>query len=357
MLAARRLPAQHGPAGPGCPAGAQVLIRPPQAGPPAARKARHAARETAARAQWRVSAVAVSAATGVAVAAAADTAGRLGHAGAPWADALYWLGQAMVLVPVSARLLSQRVVAAAETVALVVILTVAEYLIRICYSPAAFSYPDELEHWRSTVDVLQTGHLFTANDLLPISPHFPAWRKPRPRWCRSPVSVFHAGLVVVGAAHLLFVAVLSCCCGRSSGTTGSPGLPAVLCQQLAVRIVRLDVRLPDHGPALPRPDRAGRGVAGGGRAYPAARAMADPGGSGHRHHGGHPPRDQLRARGRAGSAGHGRLDHPRAAACSLGRGAGGRGCGRRLLAAAGRPRPGATSNRSAGKCCRACGRC
>ena len=181
------------PAGPGGPAGAQVLIRPPQAGRPAVRKARHAARETAARAQGRVSAVALSAATGVAVAAAADTAGRLGHAGAPWADALYWLGQAMVLVPISVRLLSQRVVTAAETVALVVILTVAEYLIRICYSPAAFSYPDELEHWRSTVDVLQTGQLFTANDLLPISPHFPGLEEATSALASvTGLSVFHA---------------------------------------------------------------------------------------------------------------------------------------------------------------------
>ena len=186
-----------------------MLIRPPQAGPPAVRKARHAARETAARAQWRVSGVAVSAATGVAMAAAADTAGRLGHAGAPWADALYWLGQAMVLVPVSARLLSRRVVAAAETVALIVILTVAEYLIRICYSPAAFTYPDELEHWRSTVDVLQTGHLFTANDLLPISPHFPGLEVVTSALASvTGLSVFHAGLVIAGAAHLLFVGVL-----------------------------------------------------------------------------------------------------------------------------------------------------
>jgi len=208
-----------------------VLIRPPQAGPPAVRKARHAARETAARAQWRVSAVAVSAATGVAVAAAADTAGRLGHAGAPWADALYWLGQAMVLVPVSARLLSRRVVAAAETVALIAILTVAEYLIRICYSPAAFTYPDELEHWRSTVDVLQTGHLFTANDLLPISPHFPGlgapWAGQRALLIRPPRPV----------------------CGRH-GTAQPPTIGAVTLNHAVLGGAAFEDRITPNGGAL-----------------------------------------------------------------------------------------------------------
>ena len=44
---------------------------------------------------------------------------------------------------------------------LLVVLTVAEYLVSVCYSPAGFTFGDELMHWRTTVDILQTGELYT----------------------------------------------------------------------------------------------------------------------------------------------------------------------------------------------------
>ena len=63
---------------------------------------------SAARSRLPVSVVALSAATGVLVVAAAYMAGRLGHAGASWANRMYWLGQLLILTPVAARLLSRR---------------------------------------------------------------------------------------------------------------------------------------------------------------------------------------------------------------------------------------------------------
>jgi hypothetical protein len=159
--------------------------------------------------RWPVSLVAVSAATGVLVVATAYTAGRLGQASSAWADRLYWLGQSLILAPAAARLLSRRLLTAAETVTLVVVLTVAEYLVKVCYSPAAFSYPDELMHWRSTVDVLQTGTLFTVNHLLPISPRYPGLEELASALVSvTGLSVFTSGLIIAGAAHLMFVCVL-----------------------------------------------------------------------------------------------------------------------------------------------------
>jgi len=153
--------------------------------------------------------VALSAAAGVLVAAAAYTAGRLGHAGASWADRMYWLGQLLILTPVAARLLSRRALAASETVTLVVVLTVAEYLVKVCYSPAAFTYADELMHWRTATDISQTGRLFTANNLLPISPYYPGLEEVTSALASiTGLSIFTSGLIVAGAAHLLFVGVL-----------------------------------------------------------------------------------------------------------------------------------------------------
>ena len=59
------------------------------------KRGRHAASPT-----LPVSVVALSAATGVLVVTLAYAAGRLGHASSPWADRAYWLGQALILVPI-----------------------------------------------------------------------------------------------------------------------------------------------------------------------------------------------------------------------------------------------------------------
>lgn len=163
----------------------------------------------ASRSRLPVSVAALSAAVGVLVVASAYTAGRLGHAGASWADHAYWLGQLLILAPVAARLLSRRALAASETVTLVVVLTVAEYLVKVCYSPAAFTYADELMHWRTATDIGQTGKLFTPNNLLPISPYYPGLEEATSALASvTGLSLFTSGLIVAGAAHLLFVCVL-----------------------------------------------------------------------------------------------------------------------------------------------------
>ena len=168
-----------------------------------------AANISTARPRLPVSVVALIAATGVLVVAAAYTAGRLGYASSPWANRAYWLGQVLIITPVAARLLSRRHLGVGETVTLLVVLTVAEYLVKVCYSPVGFTFGDELAHWRSTVDILQTGKLFQANDLLPISPHYPGLEEVTAALVSvSGLSAFAAGLIVVGLAHLLFVLLL-----------------------------------------------------------------------------------------------------------------------------------------------------
>ena len=177
--------------------------------PAAYRERGRPADASAARSRLPVSVVALIAATGVLVVAEAYTAGRRGHAGASWADRMYWLGQLLILTPVAARLLSRRALVASETVTLVVVLTLAEYLVKVCYSPAAFTYADELMHWRTATDILQTGKLFTANNLLPISPYYPGLEEVTSALASiTGLSIFTSGLIVAGAAHLLFVCVL-----------------------------------------------------------------------------------------------------------------------------------------------------
>ena len=155
------------------------------------------------------SAVALIVASGVMVVSAAYTAGRLGHASSPWVDRLYWVGQALIVVPVAVRLLVLRPLTNMSAAALIGILTTAEYITKICYSPAMFTYADELEHWRSTENLLHTGKLFTANYILPISPHYPGLEEVTAAVVSlTGLSVFSAGLVVAGISHLVFIFTL-----------------------------------------------------------------------------------------------------------------------------------------------------
>jgi len=186
-------------------------------------------RHAAPRSHLPISVVAIIAATGVLVVAAAYTAGRFGHANSPWADRAYWLGQALIVAPVAIRLLSPRALTAGQTVALIMIATVAEYLVVVCYSPTAFTYADELRHWRGTMNVLQTGKLSTVNYLIPIGPHYPGLEELTAALVSvTGLSVFTAGLIIAGIAHLIFVCVLYVLFREVSGSYRIAGV-AVLC--------------------------------------------------------------------------------------------------------------------------------
>ena len=134
------------------------------------------------------------------------------------------------MVPAAAWLLSRRVLTAGLTMGLVTVFTVAEYLVTICYSPLQFEYADELSHWRTTVNILHTGQLFTRNYVLPISPHYPGLEELTSALVSiTRLPVFTCGLIVAGVAHLLFVYLLYLLYLRISGGSSRIAGIAVLC--------------------------------------------------------------------------------------------------------------------------------
>jgi hypothetical protein len=123
--------------------------------------------------------------------------------------ALYWLGQALILVPVGCRLLSRRSLSNAGIVTLIAVLTVAEYFLKVNYEPLGFAFNDEFLHWRGTTNMLQSGKLFELNYGLPIGTHYPGIEEVTSALVSATgFSVFEAGLVVAGVAHLLFILFL-----------------------------------------------------------------------------------------------------------------------------------------------------
>jgi hypothetical protein len=136
-----------------------------------------------------------------------------GRAGAtpnnPHGVVLYWLGQVLILVPIAGRLLSRRPLSNGGIITLITVLTIAEYLLKVNYSPLGFTFNDEFLHWRGTTNMLQSGKLFELNYGLPIGTHYPGIEEVTSALISATgLTVFEAGLIVAGIAHLLFVLFL-----------------------------------------------------------------------------------------------------------------------------------------------------
>ena len=116
--------------------------------------------QAAALSRVPISVITLIAAIGVLVSSVATRTDAHGLRQFAWADRAYWLGQALILAPMAGRLLSRRRLSNGGTIILVVVLTVAEYLLKVNYSPLGFAFNDEFLHWRGTTNMLQTGKLF-----------------------------------------------------------------------------------------------------------------------------------------------------------------------------------------------------
>lgn len=126
----------------------------------------------------------------------------LSRAEAPGATTLYWVGQALIVLPVALRVLSPSA-GARERMALLLAMAVVQSLLAWCYSPDQFRFPDELQHMRTAVDILSTHHLFHPNSFLEVSPGFPGMEEVTTAVALlTGLSPFHAGVVTVSAVHL-----------------------------------------------------------------------------------------------------------------------------------------------------------
>jgi hypothetical protein len=99
-------------------------------------------------------------------------AGARGRAGESGTLVLYWLGIVVIYAaPTAAALRCGRDRRALMTLA--VVLIVATYLVTILNSPLSLTVKDELQTYRSLLDLHETHHLFSLNPLVSDYPRFP----------------------------------------------------------------------------------------------------------------------------------------------------------------------------------------
>lgn len=156
-----------------------------------------------ARPSWGLYAIAC--AIGLATVAYGDIGARFD---ANWSLVAFWSGLALMFVPICFRLASPGA-SRSERAALLMILGVALYLVKVLQSPFAFTYSDELSHLRNVEDAIDSGRLFGPNPLLPVSAYFPGLAGVTDGVVAvTGLPSFEAGLLVIGVARVVLIGAL-----------------------------------------------------------------------------------------------------------------------------------------------------
>ena len=165
--------------------------------------------------------LALSAAAGLILVALGNTASREGLASA---QPLFWGGLVVIYAPIALRLLSTSA-SREERLALSVLLGVALYLVKILYSPTAFTLHDELATWRQTSDFLETGHPLSPNSLVTGYAGFPGLEAISAALSNlSGLAIFPSGTIVIGIARLLLMLGLFLFFERATGSPRAAGI-------------------------------------------------------------------------------------------------------------------------------------
>lgn len=164
-------------------------------------------------------------AVGLLVMTAGNALSRIGRSEAEW---LFWAGFLLIVVPVTARLLS-RSATRVERGLLVVGVGLLLYATKVLHDPFAFVYSDELVHLRNAEDVLRAGGLFPQNSILPVTVYYPGLATITAGLAAlTGLGSFGAGLIVIGVARLILTASLFLIFERITGSARIAGLAGMV---------------------------------------------------------------------------------------------------------------------------------
>ncbi len=137
---------------------------------------------------------------------------------------LYWAGVALISLPIIFRLCLEAP-STRERFALVGLLAVSLYTVKVIRDPFLFTFPDEPIHAFNANQIVQTHHLFDGNAILPITSNFPGLGSATSALMSlTGMSSFVTGTILIGVARLTFALALFLLFRRVSGSDRIAGL-------------------------------------------------------------------------------------------------------------------------------------
>ncbi|MET0558008.1 MAG: hypothetical protein ABW065_04985 [Solirubrobacterales bacterium] len=144
------------------------------------------------------------------------------------AMALYWLGMIVIAAPIFYRL-TGREASTGERLALVCLLGLALFGVKVVRDAPIFTFSDELIHAFNANQIGLHDHLFHANPVLKVTPYYPGLEGATSALMKiTGLSSYAAGTFVVGAARLTLVTALFFLFLRVSGSARTAGLAAAI---------------------------------------------------------------------------------------------------------------------------------
>jgi hypothetical protein len=177
--------------------------------------------ETRARTLGLTPALAVCAAAGLLLITFADERSR---AMTSSSQALFWIGILFIYGSIVSRLVHPAP-GRLERLSLSALLGLALYLVKVFRDPFGFTFADELVHAPNAEAIVRTHHLFHENVILGATPSYPGLESVTAGLASlSGLSVYGAGLIVIGTARLLIVLALFLLVERLLGSARAAGI-------------------------------------------------------------------------------------------------------------------------------------
>ena len=146
--------------------------------------------------------ISLASACGLVSIAISNVFGRQGLVGGEFA---FWFGLVILVLPIAFRLTSVNA-SRGERISLVVLAGVGLYLIKVMHSPFGFTFTDEYVHSFNVTQILHSGSLYKTNPILSVTPYFPGLEIVTAALVSmGGISVFSAGLIVIGLARLILM--------------------------------------------------------------------------------------------------------------------------------------------------------
>jgi hypothetical protein len=172
-----------------------------------------------------VPALAVTTAFGLLVLAVGDA---LSRATISSSQVPFWAGLLLIYIPITFRVASAKV-GRNEGLALVLLLGLSLYLVKVFFAPFGFTFGDELAHEPNANIILHTHQLFHPTSILPVTAYYPGLESVTAALASlSGLTTFGAGLIVIGLGRVMTMLALYLLFERLSGSTRIAGIGAVV---------------------------------------------------------------------------------------------------------------------------------